>query len=86
MTIETLEAQLGLILTLDHIMFVGVMTMALFGVMAEMTHRGPLAPVDKMLLGAVTLGISDHVGLSERLSDAPHALERPGHAFHEVRL
>ncbi len=41
---------LGLILTLDHLMFVGVMTMALFGVIAMGTHPEGLKTVDKIVL------------------------------------
>jgi hypothetical protein len=67
------EAQLGLILTLDHLMFVGVMTMALFGVMAKVTHPGPLALADKILLWGVTLGI---IGFAAGLLTVTPALKR----------
>jgi hypothetical protein len=52
------DSDLGLILTLDHLMFVGVMTLALFGVMAKATHPGGLAVVDKIVLYGVGLGVT----------------------------
>jgi hypothetical protein len=52
------DADLGLILTLDHLMFVGVMTLALFGVMAKATHPGDLQMVDKILLLGVGFGVT----------------------------
>jgi hypothetical protein len=48
---------LGLILTLDHLMFVGVMTMALFGVIAMGTHPEGLKTVDKIVLYGAGLGV-----------------------------
>jgi len=51
-------SELGLILTLDHLMFVGVMTLALFGVMAKGTHPDGLEIVDKILLWGVGLGVT----------------------------
>jgi hypothetical protein len=52
-------SELGLlILTLDHLMFVGVMTLALFGVMAKATHPGGLEVVDKIVLYGVGFGVT----------------------------
>ncbi len=51
------EADLGLILTLDHLMFLGVMTLAMFGAIAKGTHPGGLKPVDKIVLFGVGLGV-----------------------------
>ena len=51
-------SELGLILTLDHLMFVGVMTLALFGVMARGTHPSGLEWVDKVVLWGVGLGVT----------------------------
>lgn len=51
-------SELGLILTLDHLMFVGVMTLSLFGVMAKGTHPGALETVDKIVLWGVGLGVT----------------------------
>lgn len=67
------EAQLGLVLTLDHLMFIGVMTMALFGVMAKSMHPGPLVLADKILLWGVTLGI---IGFAAGLMTVTPALKR----------
>lgn len=52
------DAQFGLILTLDHLMFVGVMAIALFGVMAKGAHPDGLTTVDKIVLWGVTIGIT----------------------------
>jgi hypothetical protein len=52
------DAQFGLILTLDHLMFVGVMAIALFGVMAKGAHPDGLTTVDKIVLWGVTVGIT----------------------------
>ncbi len=51
-------SEAGLLLTLDHLMFVGVMTLALFGVMAAGTHPGGLQTVDKIILWGVGLGVT----------------------------
>lgn len=51
-------SELGLILTLDHLMFVGVMTLALFGVMAKGTHPDGVQMVDKIVLYGVGLGVT----------------------------
>ncbi len=51
-------SELGLILTLDHFMFVGVMTLALFGVMAKGTHPDGLQMVDKIVLYGVGFGVT----------------------------
>lgn len=52
------DAQFGLILTLDHLMFVGVMAIALFGVMSKGAHPDRLTTVDKIVLWGVTVGIT----------------------------
>ncbi|MFQ5968072.1 MAG: hypothetical protein ACE5MI_10740 [Acidimicrobiia bacterium] len=51
------EADRGFVLTFDHVMFIGVMTNALFGVVAARLHRGALQTVDRVLLWGVNLGI-----------------------------
>ena len=51
-------SEAGLILTLDHLMFVGVMTLALFGVMAKGTHPDGLQTVDKIVLYGVGFGVT----------------------------
>jgi hypothetical protein len=51
-------SEAGLILTLDHLMFVGVMTLALFGVMARGTHPDGLQMVDKIVLYGVGFGVT----------------------------
>lgn len=49
----------GLILTFDHVMFVGVMTFLLFGVISTQVGDGSeLNTVDKILLGGVAVGIT----------------------------
>jgi hypothetical protein len=52
------EAQEGLLLTLDHLMFVGVMALALFGVMAKGVHPDGRTFVDSVVLWGVGIGIS----------------------------
>ena len=51
-------SEAGLILTLDHLMFVGVMTLAWFGVMAKGTHPDGLQTVDKVVLYGVGFGVT----------------------------
>ena len=51
-------SEAGLILTLDHLMFVGVMTLALFGVMAKGAHPDGLQMVDKIVLYGVGFGVA----------------------------
>ncbi len=51
------ETEFGLILTFDHVMFIGVMTNVLFGVLSSNLHGTGLKPVDRVLLWGVNLGI-----------------------------
>lgn len=51
------DAQFGLALTFDHVMFIGVMTNLLFGVIASQLHGSSLHLVDRILLWGVNLGI-----------------------------
>lgn len=51
------ETEFGLILTFDHVMFIGVMTNVLFGVLSSSLHGADLKPVDRVLLWGVNLGI-----------------------------
>ncbi len=51
------ETEFGLILTFDHVMFIGVMTNVLFGVLSSSLHGTALKPVDRVLLWGVNLGI-----------------------------
>jgi hypothetical protein len=51
--------ELGLILTFDHVMFIGVMTFLLFGVLASQINDGSgVTVVDKILLWGVAAGIT----------------------------
>jgi hypothetical protein len=51
--------ELGLILTFDHVMFIGVMTFLLFGVLASQINDGSGVTVaDKILLWGVAAGIT----------------------------
>lgn len=52
------EAQEGLILTFDHVMFIGVMTNLLFGVLAVRLHGASNSAVDRILLWGVNVGIA----------------------------
>ncbi|MDA2979049.1 MAG: hypothetical protein O3B42_04720 [Actinomycetota bacterium] len=52
------ESQLGLLLTLDHLMFLGVMTLAAFGSVAKAVHPDGLVTADKILLWGVGVGVS----------------------------
>ncbi len=67
------EAQFGLVLTLDHLMFIGVMTVALFGVMAKVTHPGPLVLADRIFLWGVVVGI---IGFAAGLLTVTPVLKR----------
>ena len=67
------EAQFGLILTLDHLMFIGVMTMALFGAIAKALHPDRLVLADKILLWGVTVGI---IGFATGLMTVTPVLKR----------
>ena len=50
--------ELGLILTFDHVMFIGVMTFLLFGVLAIQVNDGSGVTIaDKILLWGVAVGI-----------------------------
>ena len=51
------ETQFGLVLTFDHVMFIGVMTNLLFGSVATSLRGSTLALVDRILLWGVNLGI-----------------------------
>jgi hypothetical protein len=46
----------GLVTAFDHVMFVGVMTTALFGALAVTLHGKALSLVDRILLWGVTIG------------------------------
>ena len=51
------DAELGLILTFDHSMFIGVMTLLLFGVIASRLHGRRATTVDRIVYWAVPLGL-----------------------------
>ncbi len=51
------DAEFGLVLSFDHVMFIGVMTNLMFGVLAPRLHGTGLAAVDKILLWGVNVGI-----------------------------
>lgn len=51
------EENLGLLLTLDHLMFLGVMTNALFGVLAKGSHPYSLEIADRVLLWGANIGL-----------------------------
>jgi predicted membrane protein len=48
----------GLLLAFDHVMFVGVMTMALFGTLAANLHGKALTLVDRIVLWGITIGVT----------------------------
>jgi hypothetical protein len=52
------ESQLGLILAFDHVMFIGVMTNVLFGVLAVNLAEERLALGNRILLWGVNIGIA----------------------------
>ncbi len=60
MDVSALEDwEFGLILTFDHVMFIGVMTFLLFGVISNQVGGGSeLNTVDWVLLGGVSVGIA----------------------------
>jgi hypothetical protein len=47
----------GLLLAFDHVMFVGVMTMSLFGALASQLHGRVLSAFDRILLWGITIGV-----------------------------
>jgi len=51
------DAQEGLLLTFDHSMFVGVMTMLLFGVVSSRSRGRELSVVDRIVLWGVPIGL-----------------------------
>lgn len=51
------DTEFGLILTFDHVMFIGVMTNLLFGVLSLSLHGPGLKTADRVLLWGVNLGI-----------------------------
>jgi hypothetical protein len=58
MDVDALEDwEFGLILTFDHVMFIGVMTFLLFGVLSSHVHGAALTTVDKIVLWGVGVGI-----------------------------
>lgn len=48
----------GLLLAFDHLMFVGVMTMALFGTLAASLHGKAMAAIDKVILWGISIGVT----------------------------
>jgi hypothetical protein len=67
------EADLGLILTLDHLMFIGVMTNALFGAIAVAVRGGALAVVDRIVMWGTNVGL---VGFALGLITTTQVLKR----------
>jgi len=67
------EEDLGLVLTLDHLMFIGVMTNALFGVIVATIHGKVLTTVDKVVLWGVNVGL---VGFAVGLITVTAALKQ----------
>ena len=58
MDIDALEDwEFGLVLTFDHVMFIGVMTFLLLGVLSSSLHGSRLTVVDKVVMWGVSLGI-----------------------------
>ena len=51
------DAQFGLILTFDHSMFIGVMTLLLFGVVSSRLHGSGATVVDRIVLWGVPVGL-----------------------------
>ena len=47
----------GLLLAFDHLMFVGVMTMSLFGTFAAQLHGKTMSLIDKVVLWGITIGV-----------------------------
>lgn len=59
MDIDALQDwEFGLLLTFDHVMFIGVMTFLLFGVISSTIGDGTLSTVDRIVLWGVSIGIS----------------------------
>ncbi len=48
----------GLLIAFDHVMFIGVMTNALFGALAATLHGRMVATVDRILLWGVNVGVA----------------------------
>jgi hypothetical protein len=67
------DAQFGLLLTLDHLMFVGVMAVAIFGVIARCAHADELSVVDRIVLWGVAIGI---IGFGIGLMTVTPAIKR----------
>lgn len=51
------DSEFGLVLSFDHVMFIGVMTNLMFGVLASRLHGSSLRTVDRILLWGVNVGI-----------------------------
>ena len=51
------ESQLGLVLTFDHSMFIGVMTLLLFGVVSSRLHGTTVTTVDRIIYWGVPIGL-----------------------------
>jgi hypothetical protein len=51
----------GLLIALDHTMFLGVMTMSLFGTLAANLHGKTMSMIDKILLWGITIGVPGFV-------------------------
>ena len=74
MDIDALEDwEFGLILTFDHVMFIGVMTFLLFGVLSSQVHGDDLSVVDKIVLWGVSVGI---VGFAVGLLTVTNEIKR----------
>ncbi len=52
------DAEFGLVLSFDHVMFIGVMTNLMFGVLASRLHVSALTAADRILLWGVNIGIA----------------------------
>jgi len=74
MDIDALEDwEFGLVLTFDHVMFIGVMTFLLFGVVAATVGDGTVTTVDRILLWGVSVGI---VGFAVGLLTVTNEIKR----------
>ena len=51
----------GLLIALDHTMFLGVMTMSLFGTLAANLHGKAMSMIDKIVLWGITIGVPGFV-------------------------
>lgn len=67
------DSQLGLLLTFDHVMFIGVMTNAIFGVLAVSLVSVGARAADRILLWGVNVGI---IGFGLGLITVTAALKR----------